>query len=230
MPGGTSARVSVKLGEMTPPPPTPGEEHRGRERSTTGCRWAEVTSHAASAVPVIITPSATRVTRRPRRADEPPGERRGGGGADGERRHQQGGLQRREALALLQVHRQHQEDPGEAGEVEGADEQAVGVAGQARAAATRRAAAGGPARRSAPPTARTPTPAAGRRPARTSGRPAPPSRLISGYSTASTVRPSSTAPTRSMRGSFGAPSARRRRRCRAPAGGSAPAPRGRWAR
>ena len=55
----------MKLGEMTPPPPTPARNIAGarvHHRVSVG----EVTSHAASAVPVIITPSATRVTRRPR--------------------------------------------------------------------------------------------------------------------------------------------------------------------
>ena len=69
--GGTSARLRVKLGEMTPPPPTPARKSAGprvHQRVSEG----EVTSQAESAVPVIITDSATRVIRRPIRPTSRP--------------------------------------------------------------------------------------------------------------------------------------------------------------
>ncbi len=56
----------MKFGEMTPPPPTPARNSAGasvHQSRSVGC----VTSSAASAVPVIITESATSVTFRPSR-------------------------------------------------------------------------------------------------------------------------------------------------------------------
>ena len=106
-----------------------GEEHRGRERppQVAGFRDDDEGRDRGAG-----HHHAQRDQRDPSTdpAHQPTRDEGRGGGADRERGEQQGGLHGGQPLALLQVHRQHQEDAGEAGEVERADGQPVGVPGQ----------------------------------------------------------------------------------------------------
>ena len=202
MRGGTSASVRVKLGETTAPPPRPASSSG---RATTSQREvspsASGTTRTRTTSPLIIISSAMTVRRRSDPRHQAAGDRAGHRRAHRERGQQQPGVERREVQAVLEEDAEHEEDPGEAGEVERSDDDAAGVARhlpQQRDVQQRRAAAGdGPV---LPPHERR-APAAALTGSSRSGSRAPLSRLMTGKSRQSTAPPSSAAPTRSRRGS-----------------------------
>ena len=128
MAGGTSARVRVKLGEMTAAAAEPGDEQADDQHpDQRGCRTRCGASTATTRIPLIITTSATTVSRRWIRETSRPaiGAVIAAPIANGVSR--KPGLERRQPARVLEVDRQHEEDPGEPGEVQRADRQAAGV-------------------------------------------------------------------------------------------------------
>ena len=108
-----------------------------------------------------------------------PGERGGDRRPEGERHEEEPGLKRRIPESGLQVDREHEQDAGVAGEVRGADEQTVRVAGQTAQQAD--VEEGRPARLTEPPLPRTNAHAKTGTPTRTrSVHRCPPSTLTTG--------------------------------------------------
>ena len=126
-----------------------GDEQGGTRTPTSAASVRPGASTAVAATPVIITARATTVSRRPTRLITRPA--RGAVTAEPTANgvSSRPAVQRREPAPLLEEDREHEEDAGEPGEVDGADGEAAGVPGRARSSPT--SSSGAPAARHHPP-------------------------------------------------------------------------------